>query len=169
MDVRIMKSLGTVTVGCGRLLLISFIFAQAGNHAWGQDDIVNFKVPDMDDQGKLTSMLRGEKARIVPGRPMEVEGLHITFYEDDGKTESVNVKSPSCVYDTRKGVATSDDKINIVGKTFTVDGKGFEYQKGRERITIYNNVKVKLWNQASLKKEKPISETDADKASATQP
>jgi hypothetical protein len=116
--------------------------------AMAQDDIENFKVPEIDEEGRLKSMFRGDKARIVPGKPMEVEGLTIDFFEPDGKTVKLNIVSPGCFYDSQKGVAVSELPIQIRGEGFRIRGVGYRYERDRERLEIHNKVRVRFRHKA---------------------
>ncbi len=118
-------------------------------NASAQDVIQNFKVPDIDDEGRLKSMLMGEKAKIIPGKPMPVEGLKIQFFEPDGETVKLNIVSPGCVYDTRDGVAVSEQPIRIFGNGFLVSGVGYRYEKDQERLEIHSKVRVRFRRKAT--------------------
>lgn len=105
-----------------------------------------FRVPEVNEDGVLTSMLTGESARMVPGRPLEIEKLAIYFYEADGETVRMRVSSPTCLYDDRRGIATSEDEVRIEGTQFTIDGKRFAYHANDERMEIFEDVVVILRN-----------------------
>lgn len=120
-----------------------------------QDVIRNFKVPEIDDEGRLKSMLMGAQATIVPGKPMPVEDLRIQFFQPDGKTVKLNIVSPGCVYDPKEGVAVSEQPIRIFGDGFLVSGVGYRYEKDRERMEIHNNVRVRFRRKASSPDEQP--------------
>ena len=111
-----------------------FLHAQVGG---------KFKVPELDEQGNLKSMLMGEEFRMVPGQPAEITGLTVEFY-DTNEEIRMKITSPFCTYDDRKGVATSDKEVHIEGQSFTVDGTGFDYHAREERLNIHKDAKVVL-------------------------
>lgn len=105
-----------------------------------------FRVPEVNEDGVLTSMLTGASARMVPGQPLEIEKLAIYFFEEDGETVRMRVSSPTCLYDDRRGIATSEDEVRIEGNQFTIDGRRFIYQANEERMEIFEDVVVVLRN-----------------------
>jgi hypothetical protein len=111
----------------------------------GQDDAVNFKVPRINDKGVMESVMTGERAKIRPGRPMEVEGLRIQFFQDDGETVKLTVTSPGCSYDARSREAESDQAVEIRGDTFRVEGVGYTYRMEKEQMEIRDKVRVRFW------------------------
>lgn len=110
--------------------------------AFAQTDAGRFRVPDVDENGVLVSMLTGESARMFPDKPMEIGGLVVEFYEADGKTVKIRIVSPFCHYDTRANVAVSDAPIKIDGSGFEVQGEGYRFEAGSSRMEIHSKVKV---------------------------
>jgi hypothetical protein len=104
-----------------------------------------FKVPELDAQGNLKSMLMGDQARMAPGKPVEIKGLNIEFYDTD-KTVRMRVTSPECVFNDRTGLATSTRDVKIEGDAYTITGTGFEYQTKEEIMAIHANARVELRN-----------------------
>jgi len=124
-----------------------------------QTDVANFKVPDIDENGVMLSMLTGGSAKMFPQKPMQITKLRIDFFESDGKTVKMKIVSPFCNYDPRGGVATSEDRIRIDSPEFTITGKGYIFESGNSRIEIKNDVKVILRN-LSLKTSKSPKESN---------
>jgi hypothetical protein len=104
-----------------------------------------FKVPELDAQGNLKSMLMGEQARMAPGKPVEIKGLNIEFYGAD-KTVKMRVTSPECVFNDRTGQATSTQAVKIEGDAYTITGTGFDYHTKEETLAIHADAKVVLRN-----------------------
>lgn len=113
---------------------------------WAQTDVANFRVPDINENGVMVSMLSGEQARMFPNKPMQITRLAIEFYEPDGKTVKMKILSPFCNYDTRTGVATSEEAITIESPQLTVTGKGYIFEAENSRVKIESQVKVLLRN-----------------------
>lgn len=139
-----------------------------GSTACAQDIIRNFRVPEIDEEGRLKSMLMGESARIIPGKPMPIEGLRIQFFEPDGENVKLNIVSPGCVYDTKEGIATSDESIRIFGNGFLVSGVGYRYEKDRERMKIHSKVRVRFRRKATSATDES-KESSASAETAPQP
>lgn len=143
----------------GILVLVGLVTlslpAPAQNEAYG------FKVPDIDEDGVLKSMFVGEKARMFPGKPMEIMGLTVEFYAEDGKTVELKITSPHCFYHSDKGIATSEDRVAMVGDGITVTGKGYKFLKNERRMEIHNQVKMVL-RDVNLKPENAPDGDGAD-------
>ncbi|MCC5847238.1 MAG: LPS export ABC transporter periplasmic protein LptC [Verrucomicrobia bacterium] len=108
-----------------------------------------FRVPEIDENGVMTSMLTGQSARMVVGKPLEIQELAILFYAEDGETVRMKITSPTCLYDDRRGIATSEDEVKIEGDQFTIEGKRFEYRANAQRLEIFEDVTVELRNVMS--------------------
>lgn len=122
-----------------------------------QTDAGRFKVPDVDENGVLVSMMTGESARMFHDKPMEIEGLVVEFYEADGSTVKVRIVSPLCNYDTRRNVATSDAKVDINGNGFHIQGEGYTFEPALSRMEIRSKVKVQF-NNVNFKSPKSNTE-----------
>ncbi len=104
------------------------------------------RIPELNEQGIRTSMLTGARARMFPGKPVQIEGLVIEFFEADGETVRMRLESPGCEYDDRRGKAVSDEQVHITGEGFDIRGKGYEYVARDSRMEIQSEVKVRLRN-----------------------
>lgn len=104
------------------------------------------RVPEINDQGVMTSLLTGREVRFRPRKPMEITDLEIFFYEPDGKTVRMNATSPSCFYDSMKGKAFSEDAIRIEGDGFVITGTRYEYIAAEQTMEILEDVTVVLKN-----------------------
>ncbi|MEX2606673.1 MAG: LPS export ABC transporter periplasmic protein LptC [Kiritimatiellia bacterium] len=118
----------------------------AGLVATGQTDVGGFRVPEVNGQGVLTSLMIGESARMYPDKPMDITNLTVRFFEEDGQTVNVEITSPGCAYDTRRNVATSDQSVLIVGNTFTIEGVGYVYESNKSQMKLMSDVKVTFSN-----------------------
>lgn len=133
---------------------------------FAQDDAVNFKVPRVNEAGVMESVMTGERAKIVPGKPMRVEILKILFFEDDGETVNLTVTSPACRYDPRERLAVSEHPVEIQGQTFHVQGVGYEYRMEEEKMEIHNKVRVRFWD-LDRKRVKDGEEAEAEVPGST--
>ena len=128
---------------------------------YAQTDIGNFRVPDVNDDGVLVSLLSGEKARMYPNKPTWIEGMVIEFYLPDGETVQFRLTSPGCYYDARNNLATSKEDVLIEGNDFTVEGTGYRFDNNTSRMEILNDVRVvfRNVNLSSTQDEDPAAET----------
>jgi hypothetical protein len=132
----------------------------AGALAFGQTDVGGFRVPDVNDQGVLTSLLIGESARVYPDKPTDITNLTVKFFAEDGKTVKMEITSPGCAYDSRGNVATSEASVLIEGDTFTIVGVGYVYDSGKSQMELMSDVKVTLSNLNF--KPDPVSTPDKE-------
>lgn len=119
-------------------LVAGVLFAEAP-HVGGR-----FRVPEINADGVMTSLFTGESARMIPGRPVEITGMRIFFFEPDGETVRMEIRSPISFYDERSGNATSDEEVIIEGPQFTVTGKKFNYNASAQRLEIFQDARVVL-------------------------
>jgi len=109
--------------------------------------IQNFRVPNYDDLGILTSQIFGEEANVLPNGNIEIDGLRIEFYvpgESDERPVEMTVTSPSCLFNRSRGTIVSDDAIQIRRSEFVVTGTGFSFNNAEQSLKIESNSKVVL-------------------------
>lgn len=104
------------------------------------------RVPQINGEGVMTSLLTGKEVRFRPRQPMEITILEIFFYESDGKTVRMNATSLGCFYDSIRGKAFSDEAIQIDGSEFVITGTRYEYIASAQTMEIFEDVKVVLKN-----------------------
>jgi len=104
------------------------------------------RVPQINEEGVLTSLLTGDQVRISPGKPLDITRLTIHFFAEDGATERMKITAPTCLYDAARGRAKSDDSVLVEAEQFTIAGIGFEYRVAAQRMEIFSDVKVVLRN-----------------------
>lgn len=104
------------------------------------------RVPEINDQGVMTSLLTGREVRFRPRQPMEITGLEIFFFEPDGETVRMRATSPGCFYDASQGMAFSDKAIRIEGQGFKITGTRYEYVAANQKMEIFEDVTVILKN-----------------------
>ncbi|MBW7908672.1 MAG: LPS export ABC transporter periplasmic protein LptC [Kiritimatiellae bacterium] len=136
--------LGASVIG---LLAVGFALAQAGDEA---QTVTGFRVPTYDGEGRLTSQLFGDSARILPDGAVEIAELRMEFYTRVGDTTNraldMRVTSPRCFYNRNTGIATSDAPVRISRDNMVVTGVGFRWSGNEERLEIYEQSKVVLKN-----------------------
>jgi len=127
-----------------------------------QTDVGRFKVPDIDADGVLKSLMTGESAKMFVGKPMEIQKLRIEFYEPDGETVHIEVTSPYCTYDSRSNTAVSDAEIFIMGDNFNIKGVGYVFEAGRSQMEIRSEVKVTFKNLNMKPSQPPQPPTEVN-------
>lgn len=122
---------------------------------WGMAQTVDesqtvsgFRVPTYDADGRLTSQIFGDSARILPGGAVEIAELRMEFYsktsDSTNRLLDMRVTSPRCFYDRNSGIATSDAPVRISRDNMVVTGTGFRWDGSGERLEIYSQSKVVL-------------------------
>lgn len=109
--------------------------------------IQNFRVPNYDDLGLLTSQIFGQEANVLPNGNIEIDGLRIEFYvpgEGDDRPVEMTVTSPTCLFNRSRGTIVSDDDIQIRRNEFVVTGTGFSFNNAEQSLHINSNSKVVL-------------------------
>ena len=104
------------------------------------------RVPEINDQGVMTSLLTGREVRFRPRKPMEIKGVEIFFFEPDGVSVRMKADSPGCFYDSVNGKAFSDEPIRIEGDGIVITGIRYEYIASEQTMEIFESVKVVLKN-----------------------
>jgi len=102
-------------------------------------------------QQQIKSILSGAEALPQPGGLLIIKQLKLEMFNPDGKLEWV-VNAPECVYDTFKGVANSPGHLQVRtgdGK-FRVEGEGFLWRQSDSFLTISNNVRTVVENEAKM-------------------
>jgi hypothetical protein len=133
-------------------LLIATSPARAADPVGGLDlgsgaKIQNFRVPNYDDLGILTSQIFGQEANVLPNGNIEIDGLRIEFYvpgESDDRPVEMTVTSPSCLFNRARGTIVSDDDIQIRRSEFVITGTGFNFNNAEQSLHINSNSKVVL-------------------------
>ncbi len=114
-------------------------------------EIIGFRVPDYDDDGRLRAQLYGEHAMVLEDDEVEISNLKIDMYRD-GKVV-MTVFSPHCFFDRETRVAHSTGRVLIESGLMTIVGRGFRWsaEAGRFEILHDSKVLVKEAAQAEMK------------------
>ncbi|HMO50816.1 MAG TPA: LPS export ABC transporter periplasmic protein LptC [Kiritimatiellia bacterium] len=123
----------------------AWLAAMAAGALWAEDgQIRNFRVPNFDDQGLMTSQIFGEFAKILADGNIEVTELRIEFYNyvDGERRTEMTVTSPRCLLNRNRGMAVSDDEVRISRDEFVVTGKGFTFNNEKQELRILSDSKV---------------------------
>ena len=118
----------------------------AGTAAWGQiergTEVTGFRVPNYDGEGRLQSMVYGDRARAVSDHAVDITNLRIETYRGDDV--DARVFAEQCRYDRRRGTATSEAHVRIVRENMMIFGRGFRWQAESSRFEIFHEARVVL-------------------------
>ncbi len=99
-----------------------------------------FRVPDYDDEGRLRSLLSGERATVLSPDVVEIENLQVDMFRD-GIVET-RIVSPHCLYHRRAHIAMSTSPVRIVRGDVVITGEDYRYEPRRQRFMIQTNARV---------------------------
>lgn len=108
--------------------------------------VIDFQVPQYDDQGVMTSKLRGKEANIFPDRMTAINELLMEIYRQSptGRITDVRVTSPQCYYHPDKGFAVSEKTIRIARENMVVTGSNYVIDAKAQRLQINHDARVVL-------------------------
>lgn len=108
------------------------------------EPVSGIKIPQYDEEGKLSMTLLAGKARKLDDRKVEFENLKIRFTDKEGK--EILVEIPHALLDTETKVLVADSKTAISRDDFDIAGDNVEFDtvsrtgrfKGRVRASFRN-------------------------------
>lgn len=108
--------------------------------------VIDFQVPQYDEQGVMTSKLRGKEANIFPDRMTAINELLMEIYRQSptGRVTDVRVTSPQCYYHPDKGFAVSEETIRIARENMVVTGSNYVIDAKAQRLQINHDARVVL-------------------------
>ena len=106
-----------------------------------------FSVPEYDKKGKISSVVKGQKATIY-GKEAIIEGVTVDMHNKDSL---LVLTTPKCKYKITEKRCTSKEAVKVVGDGVQITGIGFDIDNNSKKIFIRSNVKV-VWNKKKLKK-----------------
>ncbi|HEY1172146.1 MAG TPA: hypothetical protein VGH19_12305 [Verrucomicrobiae bacterium] len=114
-------------------------------------------IPGYDSQNRLSSLLYAKEATPKGNQLVDINGVkaELYSYENGVKTTNIVVNSPSCLYDQKAKVATSDQPVQASsgdGK-IKLNGVGFRYDQTDSRIIVSNKVVIEINRDMVVKKQ----------------
>jgi hypothetical protein len=131
-------------------LAIAWAYARAAGQSVGDaQTVTGFRVPSYDREGRMTSQVFGDTARIRADGSVDIVELRVEFYGNEdlaatNRAVEMRITSPRCIYHRASGVVTSDASVRIARENMIVTGEGFQWIGPAERLEIYRNAKVVL-------------------------
>jgi hypothetical protein len=111
----------------------------------GKYSVTDFRVRDYKIDGTLAWLINGDQAD-ASGRGVIVQGLSAELHTTDGL---FLVISPFCRFDRLRQTGTSDEHVQVRGRTMTIDGTGFDLNLDKQRISIRSNVVCRFYTAES--------------------
>lgn len=109
------------------------------------EPVKGIKIPQYDEQGKLTMSLTAGTARKLDERRVELEKLKVQF--SDKEEKEIVVEIPHSILDLESKVLVADTKTVISREDFDISGERAEFDtfsrtgtfKGKVRASFRNN------------------------------
>ena len=114
-------------------------------------EISEFRVPEYDAQGVMTSQLFGDLAVMGSNSIVNITGLRIEFYKDSNTV--MKVTSPYCFYNQKTREAQSDAPVAADMERMHVRGQGYFLKPGDNTVRILNESRVTIEGIAQKAKE----------------
>ena len=111
----------------------------------GKYSVTDFRVRDYKVDGTLAWLVNGDHAD-ASGRWVIVRGLNAELHTTDGL---FLVISPHCRFDRLRQTGTSDQAVQVRGRTMTIDGNGFDLNLDKQRLSIRSNVVCRFYTAES--------------------
>ena len=111
----------------------------------GTYSVTNFRVREYRGDGTLAWLINGDQAE-ASGRWVIVQGLNVELHTTDGL---FLVISPLCRFDRLRQTGTSDENVQVRGRTMTIDGTGFDLHLDKQRLSIRSNVVCRFYTAES--------------------
>ena len=110
------------------------------------EPVKGIKVPQYDDQGKLTMSLNAETALKLDDRKVELGKLKVLFSEKDEK--EITVEIPHSILDMESKVLVADSETVIRREDFEIVGQSAEFDTFSRSGTFKGKVHASFQNGA---------------------
>lgn len=108
------------------------------------EPVSGIKIPQYDEEGKVSMTLLAGKARKLDDSKVEFESLKVSFIDKEGK--EILVEIPHALLDTRTRLLNADSRTVITRDDFDIAGEKAEFDtvsregrfKGRVRASFRN-------------------------------
>lgn len=123
------------------LLLAAVCFGQGRlpDAGIGPVTIENLRLPDYGEDGRLRSVMFGERA-VKDGQVVRITQARVELYEE-GRLHTT-MWAAACAYDMETGILTSDTAVRLTRAGLVVTGEGLHWKNGETVVTILRNVRV---------------------------
>ena len=111
--------------------------------------VKGFRLPEYDENGKLTQQLYGQTATFLQDGIIQLTGLKIELFRKGEVT--ARIYSSLCAYDPERKRAASKQHIRVVTEKAVLTGDGFAWNGETEQFQIFENAKIVLDGQMDKK------------------
>lgn len=105
--------------------------------------IRQFRLPDMDETGRVRGEIFGDSARVPEEGVIDITNMRLFIYGDNGTVE-LRISSPHCAYNRERNLAGSKSSVLIENKDFILSGEGYLCHMRRHRLEIMNKARLVL-------------------------
>ena len=111
------------------------------------EPVTGIKIPQYDEEGKLSMTLLAGTARKIDDRKVEFGQLKVTFTDKEGKETLVDI--PHALLDTGNRMLTSDSKTVVTREDFDIEGEKAEFDTVERTGTFRGRVRASFRNAAT--------------------
>lgn len=104
--------------------------------------IRGFDLPQTNEEGKISSRIRGEEAMVMSANQILIRKLEIEVYENGSDKPTTTILSPECFYWRMENKLTTDNNIEVRRPGMTVTAKAMEWDIKQSKGTFRRNIKV---------------------------
>lgn len=127
-------------------MLVGLACGQVGT---GQGTQKRIKFPEYDRKtGRVKSLLMGDAAKPHGPGQVLVTGarLETYVYEGDRRIVDLIIEAPSCLFNFRTRVASSEGRMKAfrADRTALLEGTGFEWQQRTSRLIIKRQARTEM-------------------------
>ncbi|MFT3869597.1 MAG: hypothetical protein QM715_14170 [Nibricoccus sp.] len=110
--------------------------------------IINFKLPELNDDGNRISLLRGNEARRINDNQIDLVAMQYIIFKPDGSNQaetSLLAPTASVFFNQKRYKVQGAEGVRIVRDDLDVAGVQWTFEtdeKKNRHVVIENNVKV---------------------------
>lgn len=117
-----------------------------------QEPMEDLRIPlEHYPTGELKTELFAERAKVPPDGSIMAFGLILRSFMPTGEVE-MEIQAEDCVCDRVAQVASSSNHVSLVRGGIRIDGDGFTWSGGEEKLKILKNARV-VFPTAMVQKE----------------
>lgn len=105
--------------------------------------ISQFRLPDMDENGRVRGEIFGDTARVPEQGLIDITNMRLFTYDADESVQ-IRISAPNCIYDRKRSIAGSHGSVLIENRDFILCGEGYRCYLQRRRLEINNKARLVL-------------------------
>lgn len=111
------------------------------------EPVKGIKIPQYDENGKLSMNLSAETAKKLDDTKVELEGLKVTF--SDKEEKEITVEIPRSILDLQTKILTANTKTAINREDFDICGDGAVFDTATRSGIFKGHVRASFRNDTS--------------------